>query len=208
MQLLLLLLGVAGLLAAGFAALNGKISWPWVLPLLALVAFLGWREWERHRELQAYSAVASELAGHPSEVSCQRRTDPSAAVGVYEGYVPYPSNPEELPTRAELSPNTCAALKSYREEQADPTRDEVAAVHVLTHESMHLKNLRGEAEAECAAVQRDSRTAELLGASEEEARSLAEAYYRDFYPDLPSSYRSGKCVKDGEWDEHLGLGPW
>jgi hypothetical protein len=44
-----------------------------------------------------------------------------------------------------------------------------------------------ESAAECAAVQRDARTARLLGASGGEARALAAAYWRTVYPAMPAA---------------------
>jgi hypothetical protein len=64
---------------------------------------------------------------------------------------------------------------------------------VLTHEAMHMKGLTGEAEAECAAVQKDSTTAELLGATPDQARQLARTYWHRVYPNMPDDYRSSTC---------------
>jgi hypothetical protein len=84
----------------------------------------------------------------------------------------------------------------------------VVAVHVLTHESMHMRGLTNEAAAECAALQRDETTAQLLGATAAEARSLARDYWLTVYPDMPSDYRDGGCVPGGPADERLDTAPW
>ena len=52
-------------------------------------------------------------------------------------------------------------------------------MHVLTREAMHLAGRLDEAAAKCAAVQRDARTARLLGAAGADAAGLAAAYWRD-----------------------------
>ena len=82
-----------------------------------------------------------------------------------------------------------------------PTRDQVEAVHVLTHEAMHLSGRLEEAAAECAAVQRDAHTARLLGAP-------AAAYWRDVYPLMPDGYRSADCRPGGTLDDGLTDAPW
>jgi hypothetical protein len=82
------------------------------------------------------------------------------------------------------------------------------AVHVLTHEAMHLAGLVGEAAAECAAVQRDAHTARLLGAAPADAAALAAAYWHGVYPQMPDSYRSGDCRPGGAMDERRPDAPW
>jgi hypothetical protein len=84
----------------------------------------------------------------------------------------------------------------------------VVAVHVLTHEAMHLSGQLNEAAAECAAVQRDARTARLLGAPDSAAAELAAAYWRNLYPLMPDGYRSAGCRQGGPLDEGLTDAPW
>jgi hypothetical protein len=73
---------------------------------------------------------------------------------------------------------------------------------------MHMAGETAEAVAECQAVQRDSRTAELLGATPEQARRLALAYYDDIFPRMPDEYRSADCTPGGRLDEGLSTSPW
>ena len=89
-----------------------------------------------------------------------------------------------------------------------PTRDQVVAVHVLTHGARHMSGLLDEAVAECAAVQRDAQTARLLGARPADAAALAAAYWANIYPLMPDRYRSGECRPGGAMDEHLADAPW
>jgi hypothetical protein len=57
-------------------------------------------------------------------------------------------------------------------------------------------------------VQRDARTAQLLGASPTDARALAVAYWRTVYAGMPDGYRSADCAPGGPLDEHLPDAPW
>ena len=83
------------------------------------------------------------------------------------------------------------------------------AVHVLTHESMHMAGLTAEAEAECAAVQRDAQTARLLGANAQQAEFLSRAYWHGVYPDMPDDYRTGRVPRRvGRWTSSSADGPW
>jgi hypothetical protein len=95
-----------------------------------------------------------------------------------------------------------------RSDKRRPSRDQVVAVHVLTHEAMHLSGRLDEAAAECAAVQRDAHTARLLGAPAGDAAGLAAAYWRDIYPLMPDGYRSPDCRAGGSLDERLPDAPW
>jgi len=89
-----------------------------------------------------------------------------------------------------------------------PGDDEVVAVHVLTHESMHIRGLTDDAAAECAAVQRDAMTARFLGADLAAAAALAHRYWTRMYPQMLDGYRSGGCAAEGPLDEHLPDAPW
>jgi hypothetical protein len=89
-----------------------------------------------------------------------------------------------------------------------PSYVEVQAVHILSHESMHMAGITSESAAECAAVQRDMHLAELLGATPADARGLAVSYWTSQYPHMPADYRSSECRPDGQLDEHLDDAPW
>ena len=154
------------------------------------------------------SEVASELVGSPVTVDCQSRGQEMLDAGNELGQVRFDAQGRPEP-RTLIKRRPCADLERYLEgEQGAPTRDEVVAVHVLSHEVQHLTGQTVEAEAECAAMQRDARTARLLGADDDEARALARTYWLDVYPRMPDGYRSAACTPGGELDEHLPDAPW
>jgi hypothetical protein len=99
-----------------------------------------------------------------------------------------------VPERSTLIKSAvCADLRSWlRSSKADPSLDQVVAVHVLTHEVMHMVGITSESLAECAAMQRDPDTASALGASPAEAVALAQRYRAEVYPLMPDAYR-GEC---------------
>jgi hypothetical protein len=162
----------------------------------------------RHREEHSLSAVATRLAGVRAAVRCQSLGQEMVDLGSELGYVRFAANgvPEH---RTLIKRGPCKALNAYRHsDKRSPTDNEVIAVHVLTHESMHMRGLTDEAAAECAAIQRDELTAELLGARPAEARQLARRYWLLDYPQMADNYRSGGCVPGGAMDEHLVTSPW
>jgi len=153
-------------------------------------------------------AAASELAGARVRVHCQTTGESFVHAGSEWGWVPTGSN--GLPEKhTVLSKVACQHLASWiRSDHRSPTEKEVMAVHVLTHEAMHMKGMLNEAEAECAAMQRDARTAVLLGADQVDAVALAERYWQTIYPRVESGYSSPACVPGGELDERLPWPPW
>lgn len=151
--------------------------------------------------------AASEIAGGPVGVHCQTPGETWTDAGAELGFVRW--GPDGVPERKTLLKyDTCAALRSWlSSDKQHPREDQVIAVHVLTHETMHMVGITGEAQAECAAMQRDARMAEALGATPVQAQALAHRYWVDVYPRMPDGYTGG-CGPGAQWDEHLGVAPW
>jgi hypothetical protein len=172
-----------------------------LIPVLLVPALLlGWQEWGFRADQDDFSAVATRIAERDVRIECQRFTrallDPTAEAG----YVPFNADGSPSDT-GRLERDACNDLRDYLHgDQSDPTIEQIVAVQVLTHESYHLAGVRDEAQTECPAVQRVDDVADWLGASPDEARSLAERYYDEIYPRMPSGYRSSECVDRGEWD--------
>lgn len=163
---------------------------------------------QRRIEEHRLASVASRLVGHDVTVDCQTTAAAFVDAGAELGYVRYGADgvPE---ARTLLKREPCKALRQYLRGGKDaPSEDQVVAVHVLTHEAMHMRGETSEAVAECEAVQRDARTAVMLGASADEGRALAVAYWRAVYPRLPDDYRTGECSPGGPLDEGLDTAPW
>jgi hypothetical protein len=152
--------------------------------------------------------AASELVGAPVVVECQTAGREFIDVGSELGYVRY--GPDGVPERATLIKRApCKNLARYLRSNHDrPDEAQVLAVHVLTHEAMHMAGITDEARAECLAMQQDARTARLLGASPDEAVVLARRYWRTVYPQMPDRYVSAECRPGGELDQFWPDAPW
>jgi hypothetical protein len=161
-----------------------------------------------HRLEQRLTAVASDLVGAPVTVHCQTAGQEFVDAGAELGYVRW--GPDGVPEHETLVKHAqCGELADYLRSGKDaPSEDQVVAVHVLTHEAMHMAGETAEAVAECQAVQRDARTAELLGATPDQARRLADAYYTGVFPRMPDDYRSDDCAPGHRLDEGLPTAPW
>jgi hypothetical protein len=163
----------------------------------------------RHHRLEVrLSDVSSTLVATPVVVHCQTAGQQFVDVGAELGYVRYGS--DGVPEHTTLIKRAqCAALSSYlRSDHARPSRDEIIAVHVLSHEARHMAGMTDEARAECQAMQRDAVAAALLGADPQQAWELARSYWHDVYPQMSEGYVSGDCRAGGALDEHLDSAPW
>ncbi len=163
---------------------------------------------QRRLEEHRLARVGAVLAGAPVTVHCQTTTGSLVDTGAELGFVRGTAD-GGLEHATTLKRDPCRALASYiGGDHEHPSRDEVVSVHVLTHESMHMRGERSETAAECEAMQRDALTARLLGASPTAARALATAYWAGVYPFMPDDYRTTQCRPGGPLDEHLGTPPW
>ena len=181
----------------------------WSVALLGLLAVAATVPVVRAARLEdRLSAAASTLVGSPVRVDCQSRGQEMTDLGHELGWVAYDEVGRPQP-RALIKRRPCSALREYLGSDKDsPSHDQVVAVHVLGHEARHMAGQTVEAEAECAAVQRDALTARLLGATPEQARALARTYWLEVYPDMPDAYRTAECAPGMRLDEHLPDAPW
>jgi hypothetical protein len=185
-----------------------RFPWVSVAALVVLAVAAAAPGVVRAQQERRLGRAASALAGARVAVRCQSLGGAFLDGGPELGYVRW--RPDGSPEAwALIKRDQCRRLAAYlRSDRHRPTRDQVVAVHVLTHEAMHLSGRLGEAEAECAAVQRDARTARLLGSPAADAAALAASYWRDLYPLMPDGYRSPECRAGGALDEHLPDAPW
>lgn len=162
-------------------ALGRRRAFPVISTVLALVvsAACGYPVLRHNRLEDDLSTAATALVGSPVRIICQTMSQAWLDAHPEGGYVRFDSNgrPE---TTATITVGTCHDLTAWLEsDRSAPSRDAAIAVHVLTHEAMHLRGEGIEGVAECQAVQRDAVTAERLGASPAQApgscRDLLEA---------------------------------
>jgi hypothetical protein len=183
-----------------------RFPWVGVSLLLAVAVAAAVPGVLRGHQERRLGGAASVLAGARVAVRCQSFGGAFVDAGPELGYVRWRADGKPEPWTL-IKRDQCRHLAAYaRSDKRRPSREQVVAVHVLTHEAMHLSGRLNEAAAECAAVQRDAHTARLLGASD--AAELAAAYWRDIYPLMPDGYRSADCRPGGPLDEGLADAPW
>jgi len=154
------------------------------------------------------SHSSSALLGMHVEVDCQTLTGSALDMGRELGYVKW--GPGGIPEHKTLIKHQqCNDLHSYLDSgKLHPSAAQILAVHVLTHESMHMSGITSESVAECDAMQHDTAMAEDLGAPAVAAHKLAVAYWLTVYPDMPDGYTSADCRPGGALDLHLPDAPW
>ena len=176
--------------------------------LLVVAAATGWVTYSHHQLEQRLSTVASDLVGNPVSVHCQSFGEAFVDAGAEAGYVLFDAQGTPEP-KTVIKRDTCNALRAFDSSSGQaPPSDQMVAVHVLTHESMHMRGERTESTAECQAMQRDAATARLLGANEADAAQLARRYWIEIYPKMPTDYQSAECAKGRNLDESLPDAPW
>ncbi len=190
-------------------ALGRTRPFPWFSTISALLlgCLLLWM-WFAHRRLEDRLGVAaSEIAGVEATIDCQGFGEAFVDATAELGRVDF--GPDGLQRSALIKRSQCAALSDYlKSDKRHPTTAQVIAVHVLTHESVHMSGVTNEAVTECLSMQHDARAAELLGAPPEYARSLSKRYWTSLYPRMPSEYRSNECGPNGRLDAHIATAPW
>lgn len=154
------------------------------------------------------SHAASNLLGMHVEVDCQTLTGSALDMGRELGYVKW--GPGGIPEHKTLIKHQqCNDLHAYLDSSKQrPNAAQILAVHVLTHESMHMSGITSESIAECDAMQHDTTMAEDMGATPAAAHALAVTYWLTVYPDMPDGYTSGDCRPGGSLDLHLPDAPW
>jgi hypothetical protein len=173
--------------------------------LLVLLVPALWTEIRWLRVQSAATATVQQLTGNrDAGVQCQRALATFLWAGADLGRVEW-----DQPDRAWLTLETCQHLGSwYRSDRSAPTLDEAIAVHVLTHEAMHVDGERDEAVTECRALQSDARTVVLLGGTAEQGSALARRIAREVYPTMSDEYRSSECRPGGSLDLTPDDGSW
>jgi hypothetical protein len=154
------------------------------------------------------SHSSSTLLGMHVEVDCQTLTGSALDMGNELGFVKW--GPDGIPERKTLIKHQqCNDLHSYlNSSKQRPSSAQILAVHVLTHESMHMSGIKVEYVAECDAMQHDTAMAEVMGAKPVAAHALAVTYWLTVYPNMPDGYRSSDCRPGGSLDLHLPDAPW
>jgi hypothetical protein len=174
-------------------------------PVLAIaaVAVLGMLALHHERRANEHrlAAVASEIAGREVDVHCPGMMEKLVDISPNAGSVYFDAQGQPADF-TDLNDETCSTLSDFAEGKtgSEDALRVARALHVLAHESFHLAGVRGEAEADCFAMQRVAFVAGRLGADPEEAERLAAIARSDRAVSAPPDYRSPACFDGGALD--------
>jgi hypothetical protein len=186
------------------------VSVPYLVIVLTLAVLFAWPPVHRWHFEHFLSAKATELAeGHTARVHCNTIWDTMVD--------------SEMLAAGHADPRTgnigiqhpwCDTLRSYLNHPARASWQELWSLGIFTHESMHIRGEMNEARTECQAVQRNYRSAKLLGVPAEIARQNALDYYHNIYRErgqmgiMQAAYYSDECAPGKLLDEHLPDSTW
>jgi len=101
---------------------------------------------------------------------------------------------------------TCDDLRDYLAAPETANTRETTSLHVFTHEAMHVRGEMNEQKTDCQAIQRNVRSAKLLGVLTHVAEQTARDYYHGAYRTHP--YFSEECAPGKALDEDLSDSVW
>lgn len=105
-----------------------------------------------------------------------------------------------------LEVRTCSELKEYLAAPQAASSQQLYALHVLTHEAMHVAGEYNEILTDCKAFQRNHRMAKLLGVSDVIAEQNAIDIHK--YRSVRHPYYSTECEPGTSMDEKLADAVW
>lgn len=144
------------------------------------------------------SSVVDEISGKKGgKVHCQRLSEAFFDTKVSAaGHVS-----SDKPNVAVVNFQQCQHIFAWMENgKGEPTKDQTHAIHVLTHEAVHVSGQLNEAVTECTAINRDNITVRELGGSEEMGKRIASSYYTGIWPSMSKEYILSDCVIDPKFD--------
>lgn len=149
------------------------------------------------------SSVVDDISGKKGgKVHCQRLSEAFFDTKVSAaGHVS-----SDKPNVAVVNFQQCQHIFSWMENgKGEPTKDQIHAIHVLTHEAVHVSGQLNEAVTECTAINRDYITVKELGGTEELGRKIASSYYTGIWPNMSKEYILEGCALDPKFDSVLIL---
>jgi hypothetical protein len=178
-----------------------------VLSLAAIFAYPPVHTWYFQWFL---SRKATELAdNHRASVHCNSAFDTMVDPEMlFAGH----ANPRT--GKIALQAPWCDVLRAYLRHPERADRRELDSLDIFTHESMHIRGEMNEARTECQAIQRNYRSAKLLGVRDDIAKRNALDIYNISYQErgrvggMQSAYYSDECAPGKALDEQLPDSTW
>lgn len=178
--------------------LINKTPFPLISSILTFILLLGIGGMEArwlYFEHQASKAVAEVSGNENGTLKCQRFSEAFLDGDVlHAGHVMF-----DAPDVAVVKYQECQTLFNWMQgNKKDFNPEEIRAIHVLTHETIHVGGDYNEATTECTAVNNDSKMAQILGASQQIGDGIARVYWKTMWPYMPEGYKLPGCTLKNE----------
>jgi hypothetical protein len=182
-----------------------------VIVLLILVAIFvqqGWMEYKWQKQERVMADAITLISGEGSSVHCQRMNEAFFYANANLGHVRYDAN--GIPEKTTMMTwETCRDFRDWWDsDKTNPTDKQIIALHILTHEAVHMSGETNEATTECYSLQLMPDVAEEFGVTPAEADAMNSWYIKNVYPSLYAPYRSTDCVEGGRLDLSPRDGVW
>lgn len=168
---------------------------------VVLLGVVGWQE-IRWQNVQSKGSVAVREVSQNKDgyLRCQRLSE--ALFDIHTSRLGSVSSAE--PNRAVVNYEECLEIMGWLEsDKKSATPVQVQAIHVLTHEAVHVSGEYNESVTECTAINRDHITAKTLGGSKAFIDEMPQRYFTEYFPRMSSSYRLPGCLLSEEFDSIL-----
>jgi hypothetical protein len=183
---------------------------PYLVTVLILAVAFAWPTLQRWHFEHYLSVKATELAdNHRAIVHCNTildtMLDPNMLAAGH-------ANPDT--GRIGLQHPWCDTLRAYLSHPQRANENELWSLDIFTHESMHVRGEMNEARTECQAVQRNYRSARMMGVPADTAKANALDIYNILYKErgqiggMTGEYFSTECAPGKSMDEHLIDSTW
>lgn len=170
------------------------------LILAALPIYIEFRQ--QQTNLYATSVARKVTGDDKAYARCQRGMADmldTRSIG-YSGWV----EPGADPNRANLTSQICGNFSAWlRSDKHNATEQQIFALHVVIHESVHLTGEHNEAETEYKASELYEDVAVSLGAPRAEAKRMVSFYISQINPRLPEGYRVDYVAREKAKQEAL-----
>lgn len=208
LRLLVVVLGAVGVGALVWKHVrNGQRRPKTIAVAAAAVLLVGALEYRAQSAEARFGAAVSAVAKRDVGVRCQGMFGTLLDIGQELGTVRFDAEGEPA-DRTDIKRDACRWLKEYERGDKKVTMNAALGVHTLAHEAIHLRGWTDESVAECYGVQYTAEVARHLGATAAQAQALAEFYWNNVYPNMPSDYRTPDCANGARLDLHKDSDIW
>lgn len=161
----------------------------------------GWWEYQWFKQEAVLSTAAKSIGGAEADVDCQRFGEALLFTRSNLGEVQFGDDGKPA-KQTMIAWEVCKDFRDFLTgDKANPTHEQTVAIHVLTHEAVHMAGEKNEAATECYAMQLMPYVAQSLGVPQGKADEMSAWYLAEVYPTLDNDYYDpGKCYSGGPLD--------